>query len=561
MSNDVDCYDAWPKFCCSTDLTKPLMVNCTHFSYTISQTISCKCRECSTITQISGEVYGKQNGTKIPFKSGQIYMKGQLVGETTENGLFSLTISGDDKEVVLLLKNDAENRFMNTLKTVKIMEDGNTPIDVVVPLKSKPISFNSNLGHTMPLANGNQTAFTHVSFPRESFITQDGKPFSGMVHASVHFIDPRNLDDIESAYGSVSTIGEDGNEIPLDTYGMTNYIFNDDNGNSLKLNSLITYSFDASQFNISIDEEGKSKLYEWYLDMKTGKWVKIAQFKTNKQQTGKRRLLSSTTLQVDIPPLPDIKHREEYTKLTSQKTIVARTQYYMYRYYNGYYLNNDVQSRTVYTTNVKQVITRDLRERNDACIVAVKVYQDTSFRLPLRTSVTVTAITYNPSSAKYSGKDTQITNEDGIACLTIFCYQNVTLYAKQSITPVDLVTSNTHYLPDFYARTNINNNTGVMFEAIESSYDPLAKKYSPVRLYFEREQCLHPRRDDYHFQFAPLVKPELFSPKYGEETQKLLSWYTDAKDKPERRTCFLKVRVTVRDTYRELKMYWCFLIK
>ncbi|XP_078322400.1 cartilage intermediate layer protein 1-like [Crassostrea virginica] len=178
MSNDVDCYDAWPTFCCSTDLTKPLMVNCTHFSYTISQTISCKCRECSTITQISGEVYGKQNGTKIPFKSGQIYMKGQLVGETTENGLFSLTISGDDKEVVLLLKNDAENRFMNTLKTVKIMEDGNTPIDVVVPLKSKPISFNSNLGHTMPLANGNQTAFTHVSFPRESFITQDGKPFS-----------------------------------------------------------------------------------------------------------------------------------------------------------------------------------------------------------------------------------------------------------------------------------------------------------------------------------------------------------------------------------------------
>nr|XP_022293812.1 cartilage intermediate layer protein 1-like isoform X2 [Crassostrea virginica] len=546
MSNEVDCYDAWPKFCCSTDLTKPLMVNCTRFTYTITQTIACKCRECSTVTQISGEAYGKRHGTKIPFKSGQLYLMGRLAGETNDNGFFSITVPGDEKEVVLLLKNDADNQFMSTLKTVKIIEDVNTYAEIVVPLKSKPILFNSNIGHTMALSNGNQTAFSHVSFPRDSFVTQDGKPFSGIVHASFNFMDPRNIDDIESAYGSLSTLGEDGREIPLDTYGMTSFTFNDDNGNSLTLNSPVTYSIDASQFNISIDEDGKSEIYEWYLDIKTGKWVKIAQFKTKNQLTNKRRLLSTTTLQVDVPPQPNIKIKREVTKLNRTTSVVSRTEYFIYydKMYNFDRLGKRTGSRTVNTTRVKYVIDRKEEERDDACVVSVKVYQDTTFQLPLGAGISVTAVTYNPLSSKYSGRDVQTTNEKGIACLTIFCNQNVTLYAKQSGTLTNLVTSNNHSLPGYYARTNINNNTGVMFEAIESSYDPKANKYSPVRLLKEKPICLSPRRDDYHFQFAPLVKSEDFSPVFKEETRNILSWYTDAKDKQERRSCFLKVRVT-----------------
>lgn len=547
----MDCYDAWPKYCCSVNETAPLTVNCTRFSYMIFQTVSCKCSECSTLTQVSGEVYGMQNDLRIPFKFGKIYIKGQLAGETNDYGYFSLTIPGDDKEVVLEVKNDVEQKFMDTMKTVKLTEDGNTLVKIVVPIKPKPVLFNSNLGHSMSLSSDNQTPFFHVSFPGDSFVTEEGKPFRGIVKASAHFIDPRNLDDIEAAYGSISTIGEDGSELPLETYGMVNYLFNDEMGNNLKLNSPITYSIDASTFNVSIDQNGNSEIYAWYLDMKTGKWVKSNRFKVNIQQTGKRRLLSSTTLEVQVPPQQDIKIKETVTKLTSQNIVVSQT--YYYSYYVSYTnadghvrtrLQND--ARTRYTTKVKYVITYGEDERADACVVAVKVYQDPSFQLPLRSPVTVTAITYNPSNSKFSGKDTQQTNENGIACLTIFCYQNVTLYAQQSQTPVDLVTSNTHSLPESYARININKNTRVMFEAIETYYDTFAKKYSPVRLYRERAQCLYPRRDDYHFQFAPLVKPELFSPKYGDERHdNILSWYPDPKDKPERRSCFVKVRVTV----------------
>lgn len=547
----MDCYDAWPKYCCSVNETAPLTVNCTRFSYMIFQTVSCKCSECSTLTQVSGEVYGMQNDLRIPFKFGKIYIKGQLAGETNDYGYFSLTIPGDDKEVVLEVKNDVEQKFMDTMKTVKLTEDGNTLVKIVVPIKPKPVLFNSNLGHSMSLSSDNQTPFFHVSFPGDSFVTEEGKPFRGIVKASAHFIDPRNLDDIEAAYGSISTIGEDGSELPLETYGMVNYLFNDEMGNNLKLNSPITYSIDASTFNVSIDQNGNSEIYAWYLDMKTGKWVKSNRFKVNIQQTGKRRLLSSTTLEVQVPPHQDIKIKETVTKLTSQNIVVSQT--YYYSYYVSY-TNSDGHVRTVlrngartrYTTKVKYVMTRGEDERADACVVAVKVYQDPSFQIPLRSPVTVTAITYNPSNSKFSGKDTQRTNENGIACLTIFCYQNVTLYAQQSQTPVDLVTSNTHSLPKSYARTNINKNTRVMFEAIETYYDPFAKKYSPVRFYRERAQCQNPRREDYHFQFAPLVKPELFSPKYGEERyDNILSWYPDPKDKPERRSCFVKVRVTV----------------
>lgn len=548
LLNPVDCYDAWPKYCCSVNETVPITVNCTRFSYMIFQTVSCKCRECSTLTQVSGEVYGMQNDLKVPFKFGKIYIKGQLAGETNDYGYFSLTIPGDDKEVVLEVKNDVENKFMDTMKTVKITEDGNTIVKIVVPIKPRSILFNSNLGHTMSLSSDNQTPFTHVSFPSKSIITKDGKQFSGMVKASVHFMDPRNLDDIEAAYGSVSSIGEDGSELPLVTFGMVNYLFNDEMGNSLKINSPVTYSIDASKFNISIDEHGKSEVYAWYLDMKTGKWVKSNRFQVNIQQTGKRRLLSTSTLEVQVPPQQNIKIKETYTKLTSQSTVVSQTYYYTYyvSYINHDVLGRRTGSRTRYTSKVKYVTNLCEKKRDDACVVAVKVYQDTSFQLPLRSSVTVTAITYNPSNSKYSGKDTQKTNDTGIACLTIFCYQNVTLYAQQSQTPVDLITSNTHSLPESYRRTNINKNTRVMFEAIETYYDPFAKKYSPVRFYNELKQCQNPQRDDYHFQFAPLVKPELFSPKYGEERHEhILSWYPDPKDKPERRSCFVKVRVTV----------------
>lgn len=511
----------------------------------ISQSISCKCRECVTLSQISGEVYGMQNGTKVPFKFGQIYIKGKLAGETNDYGYFSLTISSDDKESVLNVKNDIEQKFMETVKTVKIIEDGSVLVKIVVPLKPKPIVFNSNVGQSIPLSSNNQDSFSHVSFPSHSIITEDGKPFSGIVKASVNFIDPRNLDDIESAYGSVSTVGEDGSEIPLETFGMVDYLFNDDSGNKLRLNSPVTYTLDASLFNISFDENGNSEVYAWILDLKTGKWVKSNRFQIQAQQTGKRRLLATETLEVQVPVPPEINIKETYTRLTNQSKVTYYTYYYMSR--RSSTTNYDIKAnKTVKITNVTLVTTRADRDRKDACVVAVKVYQDTTFQLPMRSSVTVTAITFNPSSNKYSGKDTQTTNENGTACLTIFCEQNVTLYAQQTQSPVDLVTSNTHSLPEYYSRTNINRNTGVMFEAIESSYDPTARKYSPVRFYSERSQCLYSKRDDFHFQFAPLVKPELFSPTYGEETHdNSLSWYPDPKDKPERRTCFVKIRVTV----------------
>lgn len=543
LSNPVGCFDTWLKHCCSVNKTEQLTVNCTRFLYTITKTVSCKCRECLTLTQVSGEIYGMQNDLKVPFKVGKIYIKGQLAGETNDYGYFSLTIPGDDNEVVLEVKNDVEKKFMDTIKTVKTSEDDNIFVHIVVPIKPTPILFNANIGHSMPLSSKNQAPFSHISFPSDSIVTEDGKPFKGIVKAFVHFMDPRNLNDIESVYGSVSTVGEDGIERPLETYGMISYVFNDEKGKNLKLNSPVTCSIDASTFNISIDGEGNSDVYAWFLDLKIGKWTQSNRFQVQQEQTGRRRLLSTKTLEVQVPPQPDIKYKEILTKLTNQSKIITYVRYY--RTSSGMISKLNIDSKT-------QIITvKNVTERNrvDACVVAVKVYQDTSFQLPLRTPVSVTSITYNPSNSKYSGKDTQITNENGIACLTIFCNQNVTLYAQQSQSPVDLVTSNTHSLPESYNRQNINKNTRVMFEAIERYYDPIAKKYSPVRFYREKSQCLNPSRDDYHFQFAPLIKPDHFSPFQNDKVHNnILSWYPDPKDKPERRACFVKVRLTVSIT-------------
>lgn len=91
----------------------------------IIKMVFCKCCECLMLIQVLGEIYGMQNGFKIFFKVGKIYIKGQLVGEINDYGYFSLIIIGDDKEVVFEVKDDIEKKFLDIIRIVKIFEDDN----------------------------------------------------------------------------------------------------------------------------------------------------------------------------------------------------------------------------------------------------------------------------------------------------------------------------------------------------------------------------------------------------------------------------------------------------
>lgn len=162
---------------------------------------------------------------------------------------------------------------MEIMMIVKIIEDGNVFVKIVVLFKFKLILFNVNFGYMMIFLSNNLVFFICVLFLSNFIVMEDGKFFSGIVKMFIYFMDFWNLDDIEVVYGSVSIVGEDGLEIFFEIYGMINYFFNDDLGNKLKLNLLVFYSIDVLIFNILIDEDGNFKVYVWVLNMKIGKWV------------------------------------------------------------------------------------------------------------------------------------------------------------------------------------------------------------------------------------------------------------------------------------------------
>lgn len=143
---------------------------------------------------------------------------------------------------------------MDIMKIVKLIEDGNIIVKVVVFIKFKFILFNFNFGYIMSFLNDNKIFFICVLFFSKFIVIIDGKLFNGIVKVFVYFMDLWNFDDIEVVYGSVSLIGEDGFEFLLVIFGMINYFFNDEMGNSLKINLLVIYSIDVLKFNIFVDE-------------------------------------------------------------------------------------------------------------------------------------------------------------------------------------------------------------------------------------------------------------------------------------------------------------------
>lgn len=143
---------------------------------------------------------------------------------------------------------------MDIMKIVKLIEDGNIIVKVVVLIKFKFILFNFNFGYIMSFLNDNKIFFICVLFFSKFIVIIDGKLFNGIVKVFVYFMDLWNFDDIEVVYGSVSLIGEDGFEFLLVIFGMINYFFNDEMGNSLKINLLVIYSIDVLKFNIFVDE-------------------------------------------------------------------------------------------------------------------------------------------------------------------------------------------------------------------------------------------------------------------------------------------------------------------
>lgn len=533
-NNQIDngtCEDYWPSHCCGISQIRTIEIQCTGgFMYPITKVISCKCGENIEKTLLNGMVYGVKNNTRIPFNRGNVLIDGEMKALTNAAGFFSVIISGEVTRVVLNLENDRSGQLLDSTRVIDIAHGSTTSIDIHVPLKPEPKTFNTRIGFDIPLGDkdGKQPT-TSISITEDSIVDSDGNVYEGTANARVHYVDPRNLDDFDEMYGELSFIDEEGNPNDLETFGMFQLSVEENDGTPLYINGKIKMSMDPSPFNLSNEVENNIHMY--IMDVNTGKWVDkgLMAFNSSSGSARKRRSASGNLEGIFEDNVPII----DQTEIVNNIVTISNTRKVTYR--NGN-VDKPVMYRTI--TEYRNVISRDTVTRQDACFVRVKAYKDLTFR-DVATGVRITAVTRTKGGGPYRGKMSLVSDanrNNGIVCLPIFCESEVYLMAEHAGR---YYAADHHILPTEAVSSNAANGTIVK---LSSDY---VNRNGPVFLYQRRRQCEDNSFSNFVFQFAPLLK------KGRRQAQDIVydqpnSWYTERPDSSFRKTCFMKVKVVVR---------------
>ncbi|WAR29050.1 CILP1-like protein [Mya arenaria] len=153
------------------------------------------------------------------------------------------------RRVVATFHDPIFKKFTDVTKVIEVNEGSDTFATIVVPLKPVPIPFASNNGTEINLGGNKHTPpAAKLSIQPDSIVTADGKTFNGNVKASLHFMDPRNRDDMDAANGNFESEGPDGSKVPLSTFGMFKFDMTDDNGTDLTVTDAADLRIIATSF-------------------------------------------------------------------------------------------------------------------------------------------------------------------------------------------------------------------------------------------------------------------------------------------------------------------------
>ena len=479
---------------------------------------------------------GRKAGKEIPLQLGVVLSNGQEVGRTNMAGFFSFQVPKGIKRVVITFHDERYKKFVDSTKIINVVEGKETSVSAVLPLKPPPVPFTPTIGTDIEL--GGKTsgvpAAGSLSIEPDALMTAEGHPYSGPAKASVHFMDPRHREDLETSNGDFVYENEAGEKLPLRTFGMFHVGVEDDGGNPLNINKDITFKLDASLFNISLDKHGEPDLSLWSYDTNKGIWVEQSKMTFSGVRDGRRRLLSGT-LTGTVPPF-NVPIMDPYT-------------YRVERRWTGRYTNCD-HSVKIY----EDVSIKNDKPKDGVCFVSVSVYTDpTMTERASGDGIQVTAFSQELDESAYLATETNKVDGNGHVCMTIFCdkyvYINVKGKGNKRLLPM------AHFLPfglEYYNR-EAEHEVKFVSRWFGDGYDCKSDDRSdsckgPVFSFSESNICKKSGIDDsFRFNFAPFTKdPELVSALGStDDNDKKLSWYPLSADKKFYRACFIKVTVKV----------------
>ncbi|XP_017259797.1 cartilage intermediate layer protein 1 isoform X2 [Kryptolebias marmoratus] len=284
LDNGIRCKDK-VAYCCGVAKMEERQLMCQGYQLPTMVVTECGCQKCvDTKAIVRGRAIAADNGE--PMRFGHIFMNGVRISRTGYKGTFSIQVPSGTERLVLTFVDNMQ-KFVNTTKVLSFNTKGGAVYHEIKLLRKRaPVTINPSETNTLELGDeGGQEAMVHIQIPPDSFYKENGEVFTGNVNASVTFVDPRDVSTAAAAQSDLNFIGNEGDVLPLRTYGMFSVDFRGEENNEPLNAGEVKVFLDSAQVKMS---EHLNTMKLWSLNPETGLWEEEGSLRLEKKKRGKR---------------------------------------------------------------------------------------------------------------------------------------------------------------------------------------------------------------------------------------------------------------------------------
>lgn len=284
LDNGIRCKDR-VAYCCGVQKMEVRQLTCQGYQLPTMVVTECGCQKCvDTKAVVYGRAFAADNGE--PMRFGHIFMNGVRISRTGYKGTFSVQVPPDTERLVLTFVDNMQ-KFINTTKVLPFNTRGGAVYHEIKLLRKKaPVTISSAETNTLELGEvEGQEAMVHIQIPPDSFYTERGDVFTGNVNASVTFLDPRDVSTAAAAQSDLNYVGNEGDVLPLRTYGMFSVDFRAEETNEPLNAGEVKVFLDSAQVQMP---EHVNSMKLWSLNPDTGLWEEEGSLKVEQSRRGKR---------------------------------------------------------------------------------------------------------------------------------------------------------------------------------------------------------------------------------------------------------------------------------
>ncbi|KAM4631295.1 cartilage intermediate layer protein 1 [Polymixia lowei] len=284
LDNGIRCKDS-VAYCCGVKKMEERQLKCQGYQLPTMVVSECGCHKCvDTKAVVRGRAIAADTGE--PMRFGHIFMNGVRVSRTGYKGTFSIQVPPDTERLVLTFVDNMQ-KFVNTTKVLPFNTRGGSIYHEIKLLRKKaPVTISSTETNTLELGDvEGQDPMVQIQIPPNSFYKQNGEVFVGNVNASVTFLDPRDVSTAAAAQSDLSFVGDEGDTLPLRTYGMFSVDFSGEEGGEPLNAGEVKVFLDSAQVKMP---EHLNNMKLWSLNPDTGLWEEEGSLQMEKKRRGKR---------------------------------------------------------------------------------------------------------------------------------------------------------------------------------------------------------------------------------------------------------------------------------